>query len=713
MAVFLSPVGGVAAQFFTNNGVPLSGGKLYTYAAGTTTPAATYTSSSGGTAHANPIVLDSGGRVPSGEIWLTDGTSYKFLLKDSNDVLIATYDNIVGINSNFVNFFAEEEVQVATAGQTVFTLVNPYVPGGNTLSVFVDGVNQYNGSTYSYVETSASTVTFYSGLHVGALVKFTTVQSLTSGQQTDAALVTYNEGDTGAVTYTVRAKLQQTVSVKDFGAVGNGTTNDTVAIQAALDTGKTVYIPKGTYLISLALQLKTTNQLVYGDGQQSILLTATDIETMYSSTSVFGVVLSDLQFKNTVSEILTGPTHFHVHFGTGASGCVIRNCGFNTALTGSYVRTTHHAGVWFEGANLNSILDCTFGQAQILMGSTDSTIRGGYVYAFSFQYAIKITSAGEVLVEGIRGILGGPSQGCIWIPVAGYMNKIVNNYFGGSYSYINIGNGVTGLQQQALNISGNTFHEVDGIGIYLVDSAGGASITSNSFFAGNPKQNDPTFATPGNQDILIESTAYPSTGVVIADNTFNRFNGPIEDGMPGIGKSYSIQFSGAYTAVNNVVSDNTFTQTTRYYSPAIAGIQPQNTKIGNIGVGAELSNQIVGDLNLGASGKFVNVSNTAEVAPAGNITLSINSAAGFIGLLSVGNVLTGTSGFSTKTVFGVSSTGAALVTTSLATQNGATSGRSFTVTQPSAGVLRITDTSGSAANLQLTASFSGMATFAG
>ena len=250
MAVFLSPVGGVAAQFFTNNGVPLSGGKLYTYAAGTTTPAATYTSSSGGTAHANPIVLDSGGRVPGGEIWLTDGTSYKFLLKDSTDVLIATYDNIVGINSNFVNFFAEEEIQVATAGQTVFTLSNPYVPGGNTLSVFVDGVNQYNGTTYSYVETSASTVTFYSGLHVGALVKFTTVQSLTSGQQTDAALVTYNEGGTGAVATTVRAKLQQTVSVKDFGAVGNGTTDDTAAFTKAVaalpTTGGVIEVPDAT-----------------------------------------------------------------------------------------------------------------------------------------------------------------------------------------------------------------------------------------------------------------------------------------------------------------------------------------------------------------------------------------------------------------------------------------------------------------------------------
>ena len=77
MAVNLSPVGGVAAQFFDNSGVPLSGGKLYSYAAGTTTPVATYTSSNGLTAHSNPIVLDAAGRVPAGgEIWLTDGINY-------------------------------------------------------------------------------------------------------------------------------------------------------------------------------------------------------------------------------------------------------------------------------------------------------------------------------------------------------------------------------------------------------------------------------------------------------------------------------------------------------------------------------------------------------------------------------------------------------------------------------------------------------------
>ena len=154
MAVNLSPVGGAAAQFFDNSGNVLTGGKLYTYDAGTTTPAPTYTNSSGITAQPNPIVLNAAGRVPdSGEIWLTDSILYKFVLKDANDVLIATWDNISGINSNFVNFTGEEETQTATQGQTVFTLTTiQYQPVTNNLLVFVNGSKQIVG--VNYAETS-------------------------------------------------------------------------------------------------------------------------------------------------------------------------------------------------------------------------------------------------------------------------------------------------------------------------------------------------------------------------------------------------------------------------------------------------------------------------------------------------------------------------------------------------------------------------------
>jgi hypothetical protein len=151
MAVFLSPVGGVAAQFFDNNGVILSGGKLYTYLAGTTTPATTYTTSVGNVAHTNPIVLDSAGRVPNGgEIWVTS-VSYKFVLKDSTDVLIATWDNVSGIGA------ASYQVQnfTGTGSQTVFTLSAASF-GKNYTFVYINGVYQ-NKNTYT---VSNTTLTF-------------------------------------------------------------------------------------------------------------------------------------------------------------------------------------------------------------------------------------------------------------------------------------------------------------------------------------------------------------------------------------------------------------------------------------------------------------------------------------------------------------------------------------------------------------------------
>ena len=95
MSVLLSPIGN-GFQFLTTTGLPLNGGLLYTYQAGSSTPLATYADNAGLIANANPIVLGTDGR-PASEIWLTYGYSYKFVLCDSNNNVIQTYDNLYGI----------------------------------------------------------------------------------------------------------------------------------------------------------------------------------------------------------------------------------------------------------------------------------------------------------------------------------------------------------------------------------------------------------------------------------------------------------------------------------------------------------------------------------------------------------------------------------------------------------------------------------------
>ena len=96
----LSAFAGAGAQFFDDNGSPLVGGKLYSYAAATTTLLTTYTTSAGTVANTNPIILNAGGRTPN-EIWQATGILLKFVLYNSDNELIGTYDGIPSINDPF------------------------------------------------------------------------------------------------------------------------------------------------------------------------------------------------------------------------------------------------------------------------------------------------------------------------------------------------------------------------------------------------------------------------------------------------------------------------------------------------------------------------------------------------------------------------------------------------------------------------------------
>ena len=211
MAVTLSSLAGAGAQLFDNNGVPLAGGLIYTYLAGTTTPAATYTSSTGSIAHANPIVLDAAGRIAAGEVWLTSGVNYKFVVKTSVGVQLGSYDNIPSIND--------------------FTSINN-----------------------SIVALTAALANTSNAAEGDALIGFR--QSNASGLLT------------GAVGKTVHQKLQEIVSVKDFGATGDGTTDDTTFIQAAIDsfslTGGTLYFPPGTYKVTTSINVNKPIHLIGG-----------------------------------------------------------------------------------------------------------------------------------------------------------------------------------------------------------------------------------------------------------------------------------------------------------------------------------------------------------------------------------------------------------------------------------------------------------------
>ena len=137
--VILSTIGGAGSQFFDNNGNVLSGGLLYTYEGGTTTPAATYTDSTGTTAHANPVVLDSAGRVPSNGVWLVYGSQYKFVLKTSEGVTLGTWDQFPG--SAEYDRITDLELDVADLESDATAIANcfVYAERETTAQTIVDG----------------------------------------------------------------------------------------------------------------------------------------------------------------------------------------------------------------------------------------------------------------------------------------------------------------------------------------------------------------------------------------------------------------------------------------------------------------------------------------------------------------------------------------------------------------------------------------------
>lgn len=107
-------------QFFGSDGLPLAGGLLYTYAAGTTTPLATYTDYTGATQNTNPIVLDSSGQA---SVWLPDTTSYKYILKTSAAVTLYTVDYVsVPLTAN--SFSSPPAIGDVSPNEGTFTNLN-------------------------------------------------------------------------------------------------------------------------------------------------------------------------------------------------------------------------------------------------------------------------------------------------------------------------------------------------------------------------------------------------------------------------------------------------------------------------------------------------------------------------------------------------------------------------------------------------------------
>ena len=166
-----------------------------------------------------------------------------------------------------------------TGSQVAFTLASDPGALGNSAEVFIGGVYQ-NRTTYTI---SGLTLTFSAAPVLGTdNIEFVNFLTDAIGS-TSADLVTYTPAGTGAVARSAQSKMRDTVSVKDFGAVGDGVADDTVAIQAALNASSNIYLPSGTYKTTAPLLLNSNN-IITGAGISSVIKNTTNLSVIKSIT---------------------------------------------------------------------------------------------------------------------------------------------------------------------------------------------------------------------------------------------------------------------------------------------------------------------------------------------------------------------------------------------------------------------------------------------
>jgi len=164
------------AQFFDNDGLPLSGGLLYTYTAGTTTPETTYTDQAGTSPNTNPIVLDAAGRC---DLWLTPAIEYKLTLQRADTTVLKTWDNVgsVGTTSAGVSSVnAASGDVILAAGDIGFTTTSSATWfSGSDVSTALDSIiNRVDNPVSSTVVALATNVSI---ADAGGLITGTNVET--------------------------------------------------------------------------------------------------------------------------------------------------------------------------------------------------------------------------------------------------------------------------------------------------------------------------------------------------------------------------------------------------------------------------------------------------------------------------------------------------------------------------------------------------------
>lgn len=392
---------------------------------------------------------------------------------------------------------------------------NPFIK--DNTQVYINGLYQEK-SSYSI---SGTNLTFVTAPANSAKIEIVVSRTLDFGA-TDASNVAYTQGSTNSVNRTVLAKLQESVSVKDFGAVGDGSTNDTLAFQRAANSGKVLFIPEGTYILTSQINF-TGSPTIRGEGiRESVLQWAgsNGISIVGNANEFDPVNISNLSLRTTGSA--AGQAIRIVNTAQiGSSSGVINGRTYgrlnitNVSCTGATNNTFTNG--WQRGLYCTDVIHATIDKFHFTGKHADGdagTINSVDGIKFDGDGApVEIVIKDSWVFHSVNGIDIGKSEG-IFISQCNLINCNIGVFFQ-----------ATGLEPQ-LNLIGN--HINANINCVRCQYLAQGNISQNLFYARSTAPGNVTGVT------LISSRYVMITNNIFVDTqTGNDFNAVVvnSDGL--------------------------------------------------------------------------------------------------------------------------------------------------------------------------------------